>query len=333
MSVQPEVGVITPVYNGAKYLAESIESVLAQTYSNWTLTIVNNCSTDSTAEIARSYAAKDRRIRVHENQRFLPAIANHNAALRLLPSDSLYCKLLFADDWLFPECLERLVALAEAQPTVGILTAYSLQGSEVIWTGLPYPSTVVRGKDACRSRLLGGPYVFGTGTTQMYRAEIVRGVESFFNESNTHCDSEICFRHFEQWDLGFIHQILSYTRPLRPESLTTEANRLNTLLLMTLYELITYGPVYLTPAEQQLHLTKKWNEYYSVLAGYVLEGRDLWNFHKQNLSKLGFPVDRGRLATAVFRRAWKAFFKNPFGAIGNVLAGGSPLSWRFQKPR
>jgi glycosyltransferase involved in cell wall biosynthesis len=333
MSLQPEVGVITPVYNGAKYLAESIESLLAQSYSNWTLTIVNNCSTDSTAEITRGYAARDSRIRVHDNQQFLPAIANHNAAVRLLPPNSRYCKLLFADDWLFPECLERMVALAEAQPTVGILTAYSLQGSEVIWTGLPYPSTVVRGRDACRNRLLGGPYVFGTPTTQMYRAEIVRGVVSFFNENNAHCDSEICFRHFEQWDLGFIHQILSYTRPLRPESLTTEANRLNTLLLMTLYELITYGPIYLTPEEQQVLLARKWDEYYAELAGYVLEGRDKWDFHKQNLSKLGFPVDRLRLSTAVFRRGWKAFFKNPFTAIGNVLSGGSPLSLRFRKSR
>jgi glycosyltransferase involved in cell wall biosynthesis len=333
MSLQPEVGIITPVYNGAKYLAESIESVLAQTYSNWTLTVANNCSTDSTAEIACGYAAKDSRIRVHHNQQFLPAIANHNASLRLLPPNSKYCKLLFADDWLFPECLERMVALAEAHPSVGILTAYSLQGSEVIWTGLPYPSIVVPGHDACRTRLLGGPYVFGTGTSQLYRSEIVRSAESFFNEANTHCDSEICFRHLNRWDLGFIHQILSYTRPLRPESLTTEANRLNTLLLMTLYELITYGPVYLTVEELRSQLAKKWNEYYAELAGYVLEGRDLWKFHKQNLSQLGFPVDRRRLSAAVFMRGWKAFFKNPFLAIGNVLSGGSPLSWRFHKPR
>src|SRR5882724_7298074 len=62
-SSQPLISVVTPVYNGAEHLAECIESVLAQTYQNWDYTIVDNCSTDGSVEIARRYAAKDRRIR------------------------------------------------------------------------------------------------------------------------------------------------------------------------------------------------------------------------------------------------------------------------------
>jgi glycosyltransferase involved in cell wall biosynthesis len=49
----PLVSILTPVYNGEKYLAECIRSVLAQTYQNWEYTIVNNCSTDKTLEIAK----------------------------------------------------------------------------------------------------------------------------------------------------------------------------------------------------------------------------------------------------------------------------------------
>jgi len=70
-SSQPLVSVLTPVYNGAEFLSECIESVLAQTYQNWEYTIVDNCSTDGTAEIARRYAAKDSRIRLHQNTEFL----------------------------------------------------------------------------------------------------------------------------------------------------------------------------------------------------------------------------------------------------------------------
>ena len=61
---QPLVSVVTPVYNEEKNLAECIESVLAQTYPNWEYVIVNNCSTDRSLQIAESYAAQDKRIRV-----------------------------------------------------------------------------------------------------------------------------------------------------------------------------------------------------------------------------------------------------------------------------
>src|SRR5579864_8803850 len=104
---QPLVSIVSPVYNESEHLAECIESVLAQTYQNWDYTIVNNCSTDGSMEIARRYAAQDRRIRIHENQHFLPVIQNHNAAFRQTSPDSKYCKVVLSDDWIFPECIER----------------------------------------------------------------------------------------------------------------------------------------------------------------------------------------------------------------------------------
>src|SRR5689334_13934856 len=124
---QPLVSIVTPVYNEAQYLAECIESVLAQTYQNWDYTILDNCSTDRTAEIACRYAAGDPRIRVLRNEHFLPAIANHNAALRAVSPASKYCKVVLGDDWIFPECLQRMVGLAEAHPSVGIVGAYALE--------------------------------------------------------------------------------------------------------------------------------------------------------------------------------------------------------------
>src|SRR4249920_1474381 len=103
-TLQPRVSIVTPLYNNAEYLPECLDSILAQTYANWDCTIVNNCSTDRSADIAHRYAAKDSRIRVHDNSQFLPAIANHSASLRLISPSSKYCKIVFADDWIFPEC-------------------------------------------------------------------------------------------------------------------------------------------------------------------------------------------------------------------------------------
>src|SRR5262249_49791124 len=151
---QPLVSVVTPAYNEEDHIAECIESVMAQTYQNWDYTVVNNCSTDKTLEIAQRYATQDSRIRVHSNAFFLQPVANHNVALRQLSTTAKYCKMVLADDWLFPECIERMVGLAEAHPALGIVSAYGLQGAAVMWTGLPYPSTVVSGRDVCRLKFL-----------------------------------------------------------------------------------------------------------------------------------------------------------------------------------
>ena len=68
----PLVSVVTPVYNGGKWLRECIESVIAQRYQNWRYTIVNNRSTDDTLEIAEHYARQDARV-LRAQQRGFPA--------------------------------------------------------------------------------------------------------------------------------------------------------------------------------------------------------------------------------------------------------------------
>ena len=100
----PLVSIVTPLYNSEEYLTECIESVLAQTYSNWEYVIVNNCSTDRSREIACGYAEKDKRIRITDNDVFLNSIQNQNNALCKISADSKYCKVLHTNDWLFPEC-------------------------------------------------------------------------------------------------------------------------------------------------------------------------------------------------------------------------------------
>ena len=98
----PLVSVVTPVYNGAEFLADCIESVLRQSYSNWEYIIVNNCSKDGTLEIARRYAQQDPRIRVHDNETFLGVIENHLLAFSLMSPAAGYCKVVSADDLMFP---------------------------------------------------------------------------------------------------------------------------------------------------------------------------------------------------------------------------------------
>ncbi len=64
---EPMVGVVTPVYNGARYIRECLESVLAQTHENWEHVVCDNASTDETAEIVEEFAGRDSRIRLERN--------------------------------------------------------------------------------------------------------------------------------------------------------------------------------------------------------------------------------------------------------------------------
>ena len=90
----PLVSVVTPVYNGEKYLDECIRSVRSQTYQNWEYTILNNCSTDRSLEIAERHASEDERIRIVNTDELLPLMKNHNYALRQISPDSKYCKVV-----------------------------------------------------------------------------------------------------------------------------------------------------------------------------------------------------------------------------------------------
>jgi glycosyltransferase involved in cell wall biosynthesis len=125
---QCRVSIGVPVYNGENYLAEAIDSVLAQTYTDFELIICDNASTDRTEEICRRYADADSRIRYYRNPRNLGASANFGLTFELATGE--YFRWLAHDDVLMPEYLERCVAALDrepgailAQPLVGIIDA------------------------------------------------------------------------------------------------------------------------------------------------------------------------------------------------------------------
>jgi glycosyltransferase involved in cell wall biosynthesis len=297
---QPLVSVLTPVYNGERYLTECIESVLAQTYQNFEYCIINNCSTDRTLEIAQAYAERDRRIRIHNNSDFVGCDANGNIAFRQISPDSKYCKMVHADDWLFPECIERMVDLAEAHPTVAIVGSYGLRNKRVSWDGLLYPSTVLPGREICRNALLGGPYVFGSPTTTLICADEVRKRPAFYNEANPHCDIEVCLDILRDRDFGFVHQVLTFTRE-HAQAESTFSKRFGTDYLGTLEHLTKYGRTYLRDEEYELCMKQCWEKYYAFLGSRWTFGKNekgFWEFHRSVLSRLGYSLRMGKVATA-----------------------------------
>jgi glycosyltransferase involved in cell wall biosynthesis len=288
----PLISIVTPAYNEETHLVECIESVLAQTYTNWDYTIVNNCSKDETLAIAQRYASRDTRIRVVSNDRLMPIVENHNHAIRQISPDSKYCKFVFADDWLYPSCIEEMVHVAEENPSVGLVGAYTMDGRSVIWPGPPYPAHRVSGREVCRSLLLGGPYVFGPMTSLLVRSDMVRRRPVFFNENNLHADTEICYDLLRESDYGFVHQVLSFSRQ-RPQSNGSFAENFNSIELGTFVVFLKFAPLFLEDDEYRRRFKEARREYHQVLAHNLLRVRskDFWEYHKRTLAAFGSRID------------------------------------------
>lgn len=107
-----KVSVCIPTYNGAEFLEPCLASVLAQTYADFEILLVDDDSTDATREIAEAIAKKDARLRVIRNEARQGLVGNWNRCLELAEGE--WIKFVFQDDLLAPRCLERMLAVADA---------------------------------------------------------------------------------------------------------------------------------------------------------------------------------------------------------------------------
>jgi glycosyltransferase involved in cell wall biosynthesis len=112
----PRVSIGVAVYNGERFLPQTLASLLAQTYRDFELIICDNCSADRTEQICRSYMERDARIRYHRNATNIGAPRNFNRAFEL--SQGEYFKWSGADDLCAPEMIERCVAVLDQRPEV-----------------------------------------------------------------------------------------------------------------------------------------------------------------------------------------------------------------------
>lgn len=315
MDSQPLVSVVTPVYNGEKHLSECIESILAQTYKNWEYVVVNNCSTDSTAEIAENYRSKDNRIRVSNNKEHLDIIPNWNHALRQISPKCKYCKVLHADDLLFPECIERMVELAEANPSVGIVASYRIDGPRgVIRGGILYPCSLFSGREVCRNTLRRKYYIFGSPSTRLIRADLIRESKAYYNESYYHAGPAECFEYLQKCDFGFVHQVLSYSRRDTDAQTATFSERYSTEAPERLSWLKEYGPAYFDRDELKVEFRNEEQRYYRLMARQILMGRgkDFFEYQKKRLKQSGFHLSRKKLLCSLIREIIALLFDTKF---------------------
>jgi len=112
----PTLSIGVPIFNSERYLESALDSLLAQSYSDYELVIVDNASVDATEEICRAYASRDARIRYHRNAVNLGPARNFYRTLEL--STGRYYKYAADDDLYDPQFIDRCVSPLEADPSL-----------------------------------------------------------------------------------------------------------------------------------------------------------------------------------------------------------------------
>jgi glycosyltransferase involved in cell wall biosynthesis len=318
---KPFVSVVTPFFNTAPYLAECIESVLAQTYPRLEYILSDNCSTDGSTEIAESYARKDARIHLIRQPQVLGQVQHYNRALSELSETSEYCKIVQADDLIFPDCLRLMVTAFEQSQTIGLVSSYDLKGNAVRGSGVPYPRSLLAGHEAARLYLRDRVYPFGSPTTVMYRSSLVRSCQPFYDESLLHEDTEKCMQILQEWDFGFVHQVLSFMRTDNVNSSISAKVRSFDPDALDRYIIVKrYSPVFLESNEAQTVTRQSREEYYRILARGVLRVRQsgFWQYHVGGLRTLGERLDLCWLTVQISRELLRITM-NPGGTLSRAL--------------
>ncbi|PWT95037.1 MAG: hypothetical protein C5B53_12005 [Candidatus Melainabacteria bacterium] len=203
-----KISVCLPVFNGARYLAAAIESVLNQSHENLELLIVDDLSSDESAHIARSYAANDPRIVYWQNERNLGIFTNYNECLKRVSGS--FIKLFAQDDVFEPDCLEALLAELLQHENLALVTAarkvIDEKGQETAIERFYDRTTTIPGEEVIRQYMKTFVYRSGTPSQVMFRRNAVgAGFDTRYTLSG---DIEYFFRILQSGDFMYLDRAL-----------------------------------------------------------------------------------------------------------------------------
>jgi len=215
----PLVSICVPTYNGERYLRECLDSILQQTYSNYEVLMVDDCSSDDTFIIAQAYAVKDNRIKLFKNEQNLGLVGNWNRCVKL--AQGKWIKFVFQDDLITPTCLEKMVEIGETGvPFVYGLRDFIFEKTEsalIKWfkEHNEFVATVFDGQTLVTPELfstavLANPFynLIGEPTSVLLRRDVFDQFDLFNPNLIQLCDAEYWNRVGTQVGAGFIAEPL-----------------------------------------------------------------------------------------------------------------------------
>ena len=204
-----KVSVLVPVYNAEPFLAECLESILAQNFADMEILIADDASTDGSAALIQGYATKDQRIRCWRNQNNLGPVGNFNLLLKT--AGGKYIKYVLADDKLVtPDALSRMAEVLDHDESVSLVaSATQLIDSRSQLLGIREKKwkpglwdgkwTIIRCLEE-RGNVIGEPSVV------MFRKE--QATRGFSHQLRSLADWEMWFHLLEQGSFGYIQEPL-----------------------------------------------------------------------------------------------------------------------------
>lgn len=204
------VSVIMPSYNTESYIADSIQSVIDQTYQNWELIIVDDCSTDRTRERAASF--RDERIILLKNEKNVGAASSRNYALR--KAKGKWIAFLDSDDLWLPNKLEKQIRFMEDHNAVFSYTAY--EDIDCNGTTLGY---ITRGPRRITRRGM-YRYCWPGCLTVMYDAEKLGLLQ--IKDIPKHNDYAMWLKLCRRAECWFLNEVLAFYRRGRQDSVSTQ---------------------------------------------------------------------------------------------------------------
>jgi GT2 family glycosyltransferase len=213
--LRPRVSVCLPVYNGADTIERSVASVLNQTYTDFECLVVDNCSSDGTVDRVRRF--DDPRIRIVRNAANLGLVGNHNECLRQARGDLI--QFVHSDDWLLPNCLERLVPAFDAEDVGLAFAPRVVESDDESWkalygelhTSLEPMLPIFDGQDVVRRYVRAGAEGnwIGEPPSVMVRRETLAAVGGFRSDFIQLTDMDAWLRVLSRSNAAWVGEALS----------------------------------------------------------------------------------------------------------------------------